>query len=114
MGIDLVTVGQSVVVAVWIARIGSVCNLIRVTDTIIIGISLGGVGPGIVFLQVGEPVSIQVAGSELAQVPGEVLLLVAVGNAVAVGVDIGIEAVEVGPPALAVAVGVKDRGSPRC
>ena len=113
-GVALRPVEQAVSVAVGIERIGAGGLFLAVVGSVIVSVGFGGIGPVDVFVGIVHSVAIEVAGSELAQIPGEELLLVAVGDAIAVGVEIGIEAVEVGPPALAVAVGVKDRGSPRC
>ena len=90
--LDLISVAESVAIGICQQRTGMVnIDFIPVTEPVAVGIGVLGVGPELVFLQVGQTVAVRivlsarVVGCESRRV-AEILVHPRVGDAVAVGV----------------------------
>ena len=90
-GLDAVQ--KTIAIGIWVCRVGSSGLLLPVIGTIFIGIWGSRVGAVNILLGIVYAVLVEVARTELGQIPRKELLLVSVGNIVPVGVEAWVKAV---------------------
>ena len=100
---------QPISIGVRIRRIGFIGDLTRIAHPVFIGIRAGRIRATLVFLRICEAVFIKISFAQLVQVPWEELFLEAIGNAVPIRVEIGIETLHIDPPARAKPVAIELR-----
>ena len=106
---SLHAIEQAVSVTVRIRRVRPRSLLLAIVGSVLIGIRHSWVGSVNVFLRITDTIFIEVARAKLGQVPGKELLLVSIGDAVAVGIKVRIKAVEIDPPAQPCPISIKFR-----
>ncbi len=100
---------EAVSIGIGIERVGPGDFFSAVIEPVIVSIGYRGISAISILLGVVHAVLVKVSRPKLGQVSGKELLFVSVRDTVSIGIDVWIKAIEVGPPALAVGVGVKFR-----